>query len=157
MDWRDRRINEELKKHDPKLFVKVDQGVRHVMRKNTKARVYSLDGSDIVVYEPSPEYIMSLTDNWTMRGVPVDWGLECISKHLNDIDTWNPNSLANRMLDINSKVDEKKSRKQMNLMEDMAREYAPVLKKQFADVNTSQMDKKKDPRRKGDRKYGNRK
>ncbi len=160
MDWRVKRINDEIQKHDHLLFVKIDpmDGMRHVMRKHTKAKRYDLgDGQTVTAYESSPEYIMSLTDNWSMRGKSVDWGLECISKHLRDIDSWNPNSLANTMLDHNAKVDESKKRKQDNLMEDMAREYLPIIKENFKYTNTSQMDMKKDPRRKGDRKYGNRK
>lgn len=159
MDWRDKRINDELKKHDPLLFIKSDHnGIRHVMRKNTKVKEYDLgDNYKMLVYEPSPEYIMSLTKDWTMRGESVEWGLEPIAQRLRDIDSWNPNSIANQFFKHNEKVDDKKAKRRDDNMEDLAREYLPVLKRHFKDTNTSQMDMKKDPRRKGDRKYGNRK
>lgn len=52
---------------------------------------------------------MSLTEDWTSRTSPVDWGLECISKKLREIDGWNPESIISNIEKHNAKIDASKN------------------------------------------------
>lgn len=149
MDWHERRINQEIKRIDRDLFVGRDpNGTLQILRKGYTTKAYQVDGCTIYALEPMPRYIMSLTEDWTNRTKPVEWGLEPIVRRLQEIDSWNANSLTNNMLKINEKVDQSKERDKMSKLEDAVRESHHVYKKTFSDINTSTMDRKNDPRRK---------
>lgn len=153
--WREKRIDDELKRHDPKLFLKKSpKGTYEVFRQRFISIRYHLsEDQSIVNYEPSPCYIMSLTEDWTIKTQPADWGLEPISRRLREIDSWNKESVVSQMEKHNAKVDEAKARKLENDTEAFVKEWRSDFARATKDILTNSVAKI-DSRRKGDRKYG---
>ncbi len=157
MVWSERRIQNAIKEHDSKLFLNRNYlGEIQIMRKSFKMVPHEIDGRIVYVQTPSPHYIMSLTEDWTGRTRPVDWGVEPIMRRLKEIDDWGSDSSFERMLRDNERIEERKKKSFASLTEDVALEWRKDFKKHTEDILTHSVDKK-DPRSKGDRKYGNRK
>ncbi len=152
--WREVRIEQTIKMHDPMLFLNKNyKGELQIMRKSFRMVPYDIDGKGVSVATSTPHYIMSLTEDWTGKTRPVDWGLEPIIRRLKEIDDWGGESSFDRMLRDNSKKDELKEKAFASLTEDVAKEWRKDFKKHTSDLLTHSVDKK-DPRQKGDRKYG---
>lgn len=111
------------------------------MRERKIWQEYNIDGSRVFAIVNSPLYIMSLTEDWTPHTGPVEWGLECIGRKLNDIDSYNPYSTINQMDNINGKIDEEKKRSFANETEFFLKEFRPQFAKSFDGVNTSNLTK----------------
>lgn len=140
--WRELRINQILKKHDEKLFLNKNyKGELQIMREKYVSNTYSFDNRVLTVYEPNHVYIMSLTEDWTSKTAPVDWGLEAISRRLKEIDGWNPDSVISQMRKENEKVDKSKKRDFENKVESFAYEWRDEFKKATSDINTSNLKK----------------
>lgn len=124
-------LSTELKKKDSKLFAQRDgSGIIHLYREKEFGR-----GS---------EYVCSLTDNWTVSGGSVDWGIVPINHRLSMMDISGGTRLFDEMYAQDQKVEESKKRDMSNHLESFCQyEMAPKLKKAFSDINTSSMDKKK--------------
>lgn len=153
--WRETRIEQVLKQHDPKLFLNRNGfGELQVMRESFRMNSYDVDGVSLICVERQPYYIMSLTKDWTSKTDPVEWGLDPIIRRLQEIDGWNPLSLANTMEARNLKVDEAKERHMTNETEAFVKDWRSSFAKATKDISTNTLDKKLDSRRKGDRKYG---
>lgn len=156
MSWREIRIESTIKRHDKELFLNKNfRGELQIMRKAYQLVPHDFNGVEVLVKTPAPHYIMSLTADWTSRTLPVDWGLDPIVRRLQEIDGWNEDPFQ-RIKKLNAKVDEKKTNAFASLSEDVAKEWRKDFKKHTKDILTHSMDLTKDPRKKGDRKYGNR-
>ena len=128
-------IQKELRKFDEKLF----------LNKNFKGELQIMRKPD--------HYICSLTEDWTSKTEPVDWGLLPILEHLKSIDAQNKDSLVNQLEEMHLKADESKKRKFKNQTEDYCRyELRDRFKKATDDVLTSNLEKI-DSRRKRDQKW----
>lgn len=145
------RLTKEVRKHDPKLFVKKNHlGVMQVMRESYQQHPYYVDGSVIYALISAPHFIMGLTHNWTANGNPCEWGIEPIMRRLQEIDGWNDNSFVNSKLeDHNEKADLSAKREMNNKLEAAAYESHSTFKKTFADINTANMNKIDNRRKKG--------
>lgn len=154
--WRERRIEQTIKRHDPKLFLNKNyKGELQIMRESYHYVPHDIGGITIQVSTALPHYIMSLTEDWSSRTAPVDWGLDPILRRLQEIDGWRDDPFE-RLKKENEKVDEKKAKAFGSLSEDVAKEWRKEFKKHTSDLLTHSMGGK-DPRQKGDRKYGYRK
>lgn len=152
--WREIRIEQTIKMHDPLLFLNKNyKGELQVMRESFKMVPHDIDGKTVLVKMPNHHYIMSLTEDWTGKTRPVDWGLEPIIKRIKEIDDWGSESSFERLLKENAKRDEIKSKRFASLTEDAVKEWRKDFKKHTSDILTHSVEKK-DPRQKGDRKYG---
>lgn len=151
MSWAELRINKEIKKHDPKLFVKQDhRGVRSIFREAYQHHSYYFEGCSIKALIPAPHFIMALTHNWTFNGEPCEWGLEPIMRRLYEIDGWNDSSFVNSEMEKqNEKVDLASKRDMNNKLEAAAYDSYSTFKKTFADINTANMNKLDKRRKKG--------
>lgn len=155
ISWSEMRIEKAIKEHDSMLFLNRNYlGELQIMRKSFISVPYDLNGITLNVQTPSPHYIMSLTEDWTGRTRPVDWGLEPIMRRLGEIDNWGGESVYERTLKDNERIETRKKNSFTSLTEDVAREWQKDFKKHTKDILTHSVDKK-DPRSKGDRKYGN--
>lgn len=135
MDSVVKSLNSGIKKWDPALFFqRSNVGVLHMYRKSGQSTI---------------SYVFSLTDDWTVKGDPVPWGLCPIIERLRAIDMWNDDTFR-RMEMGNAKVDESKTRSFRNNIHAFFADFRSQLAKDTKDVNTALMDKKKDPRRKQD-------
>lgn len=153
--WREIRIEQTLKSYDPELFLNKDyKGRLQVMRNGKTYQSHNAGDFEIQVLTPSPHYIMSLTSDWSPKGEPVDWGLEPLLRRLQEIDDWGSESSFERMLAQNERKNQLKERAMKGLTEDVAKEWRKDFIKHTGDIICHSMDKTKDPRKKGDRKYG---
>lgn len=125
--WREMRINQELFRFDSSLYLNVNGfGERQVMRKS----------------KPHDHYIMSLTEDWTSKTKPVDWGLLAITNRLREIDSHNnPDSFVNKMDEIHEKRQEAKDRDLKNKTEDFVSDFRKPFAKAFEGINTSTLEK----------------
>lgn len=153
--WREIRIEQSIRAHDDLLFLNKNyKGELQIMRKSYRMVPHDLDGKTILVQTPTPHYIMSLTEDWTSKTSPVDWGLEPILRRLKEIDDWGADSSFDRMMKENEHRDNLKKKAFASKTEDVVKEWRKDFKKHTSDILTHSVDKK-DPRSKGDRKYGN--
>lgn len=91
-----------------------------------------------------PFYIFSLTDNWGLRGKPVEWGIECILARLKAIDLWNQGTTSvDQILAEQDKLDESRARERKNNLESYLYDIRRGFAKATNDINTSLMDKRK--------------
>lgn len=143
------RITREVRNHDRNLFCKENvEGMLCIHRKTTAYDAYHFDGVHLVHARPSSELVIPLSDNWSIRGKPVEWGIEPILAKLRSID------LASRpemFGDLNREYEkgfESERRDLRNKTEAFASEFHSQFKKTFSDVRVANMDKKQDSRRK---------
>lgn len=144
MNWRDKRITDVIKSHDPMLFVQTNHfGTKQILRKNYRFIKYDLDdGSTLLNQVPDHQYIMALTEDWTPKTPNVDWGLLPILKRLREIDGWNSESVKdNDLVKMQEQIDKQKDKALDNKIESFAYEWRDSFKKGFSDINTSNMNK----------------
>lgn len=154
LSFREQKINREVQRFDPDLFLEVNyKGIPQVLRKKYALKVYDVDGQALLVSERADQYIFALTDNWRPTGEVVEWGVIPIIQKLISIDTWKEDSESARLETHNEKVDKSIERDFANKTEDFAYEWRDSFKETFKDINTSNL-KKLDKRRIKD---GNRK
>lgn len=151
MDARLNQINKTVRTHDRKLFAKRVGSRVDIMRESYRFMPYDLDGIRLLVSVPSPHQIFSLTDNWTVSGKPVEWGLEPISHRLKAMDLWNREDFMEELLKEYEKDQESEKRSFRNNIESFLRDFRREFSGTFNDVNTSTLEKV-DSRRKRERK-----
>lgn len=149
--WQEIRLTRAVKQHDPKLFVEKNyKGIMQVLRESYSHKAYYVDGYVLSALVPAPHFIMALTDNWTASGNPCEWGIEPIMRRLQSIDSWNDLSFVNKdMENHNQKIDESEKREINRKIEDSVRESHSTFKRVFADVNTANMAKIDNRKKKG--------
>lgn len=147
MDTRIRSLNKAVKEHDRFLFCKRDGDNVNVYREGSTWFDYDLGEFRLLYSVSSPKLVCSLTDNWNITGSPVEWGIEPVVQRLKSIDNWGD---FNKVKDLKKNYDkelDEKDHARRSRDEDFLREFRPQFKKAFNDVNTSNMDKKLDNRR----------
>ncbi len=146
------RITRELRQYDPCLFARKEQGMVKIFRRTNRLEFYDVDGVSIGFLKEDPHLVCALTHNWSVNGVPVDWGLEPICKKIRESDLWNRDTLADELISSYEKAAESKDRQQRNDNEAFLSDFRPQFARAFNDVNTSGLAKT-DLRRKYDGRY----
>lgn len=151
MDWRVKRITEELKKHDRNLFaMRTNTGMVQVWRKAERwAAAENLYGEFDRSSNPM-NFITALTDNWKLDGEPVDRGIEPLMHMLRNMDSWTRGSQLDQMRKRREKEKEDLDRQKRNEIRALAADSRKDFAKATNDINTSAWDMT-DARRK----YGN--
>ena len=84
-----------------------------------------------------PQFILALTDTWTLQGQPVEWGMEPIMAKLRSMDSWREDTILDSI--VAERERREASKAQTNKNEFRARAYD--LRKEFAeatnDINTT--------------------
>lgn len=145
------RIQKELKKFDPKLYVKQGElGKVLVMREFNHWVDYHYNEDIHFLYSKKDYHLVfPLTHNWSMRGTPVPWGLDQIRNRLHEIDGWK-RDIVQEMKDHNEKNRRSKDRDFRNNTEAFLSDQHSAIKKAWSDINTSTVNKI-DNRRKFDK------
>lgn len=150
MDWRIKRITQELQKHDKSLFAVKTNLMTQVWRKAEKWSASDVDPDEADSFNPT-QFILALTDNWNLDGTSVEWGLDPIMKRIQEMDLWTKDSYLDGMRKEREKNKAMRDRALKNEMKarayDMRKEFAQATN----EINTSTLEKV-DSRRK----YGNR-
>ena len=143
-------IQKAVKMYDRELFVSPDyKDTLCVWRKRFRydKENFGEPLGEILYGRPDPELVFALTDTWTQRGNPIDWGPEVVCERLRKIDFWDNQKLFEEMDEANDRVDQRRKKHWRGQIEDFAKEWRRPFKKAFDWVNTSTLDKKLDPRR----------
>lgn len=137
-----RRITRHISRYyDRELVAKVDGDKICIFRKNKRWIGYNYNGVEFYYPHPVLDYIMALTDNWSLSGTSRIWGLDFITNRLKQIDGWaNPNFIED-IEKANERVDELKRRRLKSEAECFAKEIRPAFAKAFDGVNTSTLEK----------------
>lgn len=146
-----------LKSYDRELFAgRTTDGVACVFRRHKRyVPVCELNGGSLHALIEGKQFIFALTDNWTARGVPRDWGVDFVLNRIKEID-----SLANeRMLDEmdahNEKIDESNKRSLKNEMEAFWSHERRRFAKATDDILTHSLSKNETRKRLKDRSIKN--
>ena len=102
-----------------------------------------------------PHYVFSLTEDWSLQGRPVEWGILPIIERLKAIDLWNNGVTAEDVIQNYEEKAEKGKRHLRNNIEAFMSDFRRGFAKATDSVNTSLLPKT-DLRRQGDKKYGSR-
>jgi len=138
-----RVLTERLKWHDSKLFAEKDRttGVISIYRKRVCFEAFDWEGGRLLYSRPDKYLIFSLTDTWTFKGKPVEWGIEPVMARIKEMDLWNRDVFKSLTEDY-EKQDKSKAREFRNKAEDVAREMRPQMAKATNDFITSRSDLK---------------
>lgn len=147
MYLRAQSLTKDLKQYDRDLYCEVvvnREGVPQIQvrRMVNRFEVVWLDNETyIYALRRSGDYLFSLTENWTVKADPVDWGFLPIINKIRSMDRWNRGGvdLFEEMQKENERIEASEERGRKNLMEEWAREMHPIFKKATSDINTAGM------------------
>lgn len=150
MDAYVQRLSRELKNYSKDLYAeRAGNGTVQVYRRATRWETYSFEGKALTVSRPLPQLVFPLTDTWTVRGKPVEWGIEPVCWKIREIDTHRDDSHLEKMFKENERVDQIKAQSHLNEMKAVAADCRADFAKASNDINTSSLDMT-DSRRKQD-------
>lgn len=132
MDGRVREINRLIKRYDGALFCK------RVGREGMIA-VYRGELRDPV----SHQLVFALSDDWSMKGTPREWGLEVILSRLQAIDIWKGSgeTVFDRLDKQFRLADASKERDVRNNIESFLYDFRRQFARATDSINTGSMDK----------------
>lgn len=150
MDWRVKRLTQELSKHDRTLYaMRTNIGMVQIWREAEHWHAAELLDGETPHSRPT-QFITALTDTWRLDGTPVDHGIEPVMRRIRSMDSWNKTGVLDEMRKNRERAKEDKARQTKN--ENIAR--AHDLRKDFAkavnDINTSSLDMTDARRKHGD-------
>jgi hypothetical protein len=131
-----------VRKYDRELFAERNgSGAICIMRRNFR-QYPALVGRDHVIYSftARPDFVLALTDNWTITGTPVDWGADIVCQKLRGFDIWSDPDLLDKIDQENDKVDASINRDRMNKHEDYLKDHAKQIQKAWSDVRYANLD-----------------
>lgn len=143
------RVTEYIKQHDRKLFCAPNAaGTLCIWRKVDRLETYDVDGLSITFALPDQHLVTYLTDTWTQKGTPVEWGLLPIMDRIREIDLWANEKMVHNLI----KDYEKKAEEDRKARNDKHEEFSEILrddfKHSFGDhIVGSLVDKEKEKKR----------
>ena len=136
MDSVTRRLTKAVKEHDSLLYVERDNhGGMNLWRKDYRKEFFSYNGNTYSYMVSSPYFVLRLSDDWTTRGRPVEWGVEPLLHRIRSIDLWNKDSESSNVEKSQIKAMESKDREIKNMHEAMTSEMHSSFKKAFSYTN----------------------
>lgn len=131
MDSIVKNLTRQLKEHDRELYAKRRaDGVILICRKNRN--IFSGQTTDHLIF--------ALTDDFSSKGKPVEWGVEPILAHLKAMDGWN-RDVVEDWISEEEKSKEMQDKQRQSKNEDFARDFRRQFARAFNDVNTSTLEK----------------
>lgn len=118
----------------------------HIKRKSKRYNVHRIDQeSYLLSLVEDGDFLFALTEDFSTKTNPVEWGVLPILQKLKEMDRWarGGEDLFDEMWKHNEKIDESVSRARSHVLEDSLREMHRGFKKATNDVNTAGL---KDPR-----------
>lgn len=144
------RVTREVKSYSRDLYAdRSPNGAVQIYRNKTRWESFEFNGATIHVSRNQPQLILNLTHDWSARGKPVEWGLEPIASRIREIDNHRDDTIYDRMIKENARLDEIKQQSKFNEMKAAAADCRREFAKATNDINTSSLEKV-DGRRKKD-------
>jgi len=135
-------LTRALWEHDKDLFARKDGYIVNIYRKNKRFFRGAVNESNFYVLQDSPDYVFSLTDTWTHKGIPIEWGIEVVLARVKAMDIWNHDTLFKEMEVENEKVDASTRRNFRNNLEGFLGDFRSQFAKATNDINTGTLNKK---------------
>lgn len=150
MDWYTLRMTAELRKHDKRLYASRNPvGLVLILRKPDRLEASDYNQSEPDTKDLNTQLILALTDNWTVNGKPVEWGIEPVMSRIHEMDSWRDPEMTQKMRKGREREQEAKERAQKSLIRETALDMRREFAKATNDINTSTLEKV-DNRRKKD-------
>jgi hypothetical protein len=146
-----------LRSYDRDLFAgRTRDGLACVFRKAKRfVPVIEWEGGKLMTLMEDKQFIFALTDNWTARGKPVDWGIDFVLNRIKEIDAVANEQFFEKMEAENAKIDESKRRSLRNEMEGFWAHERRRFAKATDDILTHSLSKDEPKKRRKDRSIKN--
>lgn len=130
MDSRVREVNRVVKGYDKYLVAQRERnGAIHIYRKTS-------DPADPL------HFVMALTDNWTVRGKPRNWGLEVVVNRIAAHDLWKDETVVDRIEASLAKAEESKEKGMRNSIESFLYDFRRQFARATDGINVSSLERK---------------
>lgn len=146
-----------LKHYDPDLFAsRTKDGVACIFRRSKRYEpVCELEGTPLLVLIKDYQLVFPLTDTWTMKGEPRDWGIDYVLSRVKECDVLANQKLFDEMDEQNEKVDKIKKKDLKNEMESFWIDERRRFAKATDDILTHSLSKDEPRKRLKDRSIKN--
>jgi len=135
-------LTRNLRRYDKNLYAKRNSnGTLCVWASHKRVKYYEYDKISLGIVESDPYLVMALTENWSVRGEAVPWGIEVVLNRIKAMDLSKNEDLFKDMDEVDEEKDASEKRDFSNTVESFLYDYRSQFKKTFNDVNTSLMKK----------------
>lgn len=116
------------------------------------------EGFRLLSLTEDKELVFALTDTWTMKGVPRDWGIDDVVGRVRELDFWANKDLVEKLDAENERIDQIRRKDMRNEMEAFWSEERERVRRGLSDILTHSLSKDEPHKRLRDRsiKNGNR-
>jgi hypothetical protein len=143
LDW----ITRGIRHYDRELYAGLSlHGVPCIFRRTKTVERHEVDECVIFKIIDQPHFVFALTDTWTIKGTPVDWGLEPILARLKECDL-HKRDIAKEIEEQDAKVEQAKSRALRNDAEAFFSDERRRMAKSWNDLNLATVKSDKHHRR----------
>lgn len=140
---REQLYTHELKKHDRNLLCRKEaDGYYKVFMKSKRVVYYDVDGVRMGFVVPDEKFICPLSEDWSMRTRPVEWGLLPLMEKIRRMDAMNLDADVYKWEEQERKHQESKDKDLANNAEAFASDFRSAFKKEFDYTLTHSLDKK---------------
>ena len=122
-------LNKQLKSHDSELFCQETHANRIDVYRKSKWSARP------------PEYIMSLTEDWTINTRPAPWGDDIVVNRLKARDLWREENLIEDCIAYQEAKPERQSKALRNSIESFLYDFRRQFARATDSVNTSNLNK----------------
>lgn len=110
------RLTQFLRQYDKALYVLKAGTMLQIWRREWPL----VRGLTPVSARPPEQFILAVTDDWTLGGEPVEWGIEPILDQLKFMDSWRDDSYYDRMMRYRENEEKLKQRSKKNNLRALA-------------------------------------
>lgn len=129
LEERRKSLNRVLQGHDSCLFVQETKiGRLDIYRKSSMG-------------DSQPHFIFSITDDWSPKGRPVEWGVDIVLNRIKAHDLWRDENFVDTIMRDLEEGPEKQKRALKNSIESFMYDFHSDFKKATGDINTSGLKK----------------
>lgn len=142
-------LNRYLRGYDSELYCEwgLPPWVRVNLALDPKPAIYVLRRNQQKPHEP--HFIFALTEDWTHRSTPREWGIEVVLNRIKAMDLWKSETVVDRLMKDAEAREESEKRATRNNIESFLYDFRSEFAKGTNHINTSSLAKT-DARRKGD-------
>lgn len=124
-----KRIEQGLKNHDSLLFLQESKLGRYDVYRKTQFG------------EAPPNLICSLTDDWSVKGSPVEYGLYVVLDRIKAHDLWRDDSFIENWIKEREKEGESRDRARRNSIESFLYDFRSQFQRATDGINTGSLNK----------------
>ena len=141
MESRAKILNDYIRFLDSSLVARGEGERVNLYRKTRTLVPFEYQGQAYAYAKDTLSLVFSLSEDWTLRTPPRNWGIDKVLNRIRECDLWNADSPVSNIQKQQEKVDESAERARKNTFEAVASEYRSTFKKAFSEINTSTLDK----------------